>query len=119
MSEVIVTRHLVKPAGWEDAPFTDAHHFDLEVIRRNAGVPDQPEEWSVSERGFEGYGFTATGKRVSLRGADALNRRHAVFSEADAIQLARDLVDGKIQTREYRTLAQAIEQWNTPREASR
>lgn len=116
MAEVLTTRHLVKPACWRDSPFTDAYHFDLEVILRNAGVDlDEPEEWSVSERGREGYGFTAAGKQVSLRGSDRLNRRHAVFSEADALQLAQDLADGKIPTRAYRTLASAIEQWNTPR----
>lgn len=100
-------RHLVKPDGWQDSPYSDVQHFFVEVNRRDLGVPGEPGEWAVSEYGFTGYGFTRAGKRVSLRGADKLNRRHAVFSEAEALLLARDIVDGKVEADGFTPLALA------------
>ena len=107
MAEVFVMRHLVKPNGFEDSPFVDSHHFLLEVNRRDKVVPGATGEWSVSEFGFTGYGFTKTGERVSLRGHDEPNRHLAVFPEAEALLLARDIVDGKVEAVGFTPLAVA------------
>lgn len=97
MAEVIVMRHLVKPDDWENSPYVDTHHFFLEVHRRDRGEHGATGEWSVSEYGFSGYGFTKTGERVSLRGHDEPNRNLAVFPEPEALLLAQDIVDGKVE----------------------
>lgn len=111
MAEVIVMRHLVKPNDWQDSPFVDSHHFFVEVSRRDLGEHGATGEWAVSEFGFTGYGFTKAGKRVSLRGADTVNRRHAVFPEAEALLLAQDIVDGRVAADGYTPLSVAAEQF--------
>lgn len=111
MAEAIVMRHLVKPDGLEDSPFIDNRHFLIEVTRRDLAEPGTTSEWAVSEYGFDGYGFTRSGKRVSLRGHDKVNRRHAVFDEAEALLLARDIVDGRVAADGFTTLDAAAAQF--------
>jgi hypothetical protein len=97
VAEIIVMRHLVKPNDWENSPYVDTHHFFLEVTRRDRGEHGATGEWSVSEFGFTGYGFTKAGERVSLRGHDEPNRHLAVFPEPEALLLAQDIVDGRVE----------------------
>lgn len=107
MAEVIVMRHLVKPNDWDTSPFVDNHHFFIEAHRLDRGEHGARGEWAVSEYGFTGYGFTKNGKRISLRGHDKVNRRHAIFGEADALLLAQDIVDGRVPADGFTPLADA------------
>jgi hypothetical protein len=111
MARVFVTQYVIEPDGYAEAPFMDKHHFILHVVRRTLDGSWDPEEWSVCRPGFHGEAYTRTGKLVGVRGSDRLNRRHAVFDLATALDLAHRLVDGELVTREYRTLKDAVAQW--------
>lgn len=114
MADTIRTRHLVKPDGWDESPFADSRHFFVEVALVNASQRGA-RQWAVSEYGFTGYGFTRAGKRVAVSGHDKINSRHALMSEDEALRLAADIVDGKVEADGFTALVVASAQFRASR----